>query len=121
VRSAHDGICFDRVEPAFERYVVNPRRSRYEIWSFRHRLRRLFPGRILRLIVAVDAIIVWSANDWANTNRTDAINNSVLNLWFADLPTDNCPAGLVIEFTFFWKEAQRWEGRNYKVAVSESK
>jgi len=121
VRSAHDGICFDRVEPAFQRYVVNPRRSRYEIWNFRHRLRRLFPGRILRLIVAVDAIIVWSANDWANTNRTDAINNSVLNLWFADLPTDNCPAGLVIEFTFFWKEAQRWEGRNYKVAVSESK
>jgi len=28
---------------------------------------------------------------------------------------------LVIEFTFFWKEAQRWEGRNYRVAVSESK
>jgi hypothetical protein len=24
----------------------------------------------------------------------------------------------VIEFIFFWKEAQRWEGRNYSVAVS---
>ena len=24
VRSAHDGVCFDRVEPAFQRYVVNP-------------------------------------------------------------------------------------------------
>jgi len=27
----------------------------------------------------------------------------------------------VIEFTFFWKEAGRWEGRNYSVAVSGPK
>ena len=121
VRSAHDGISFDRVEPAFQRYVIKPVHSRHEIWSFRYQLRRLSHGRTLRLIVAADATIVWSANDWASTNRADAINNSVLNLWFADLPTENCPADLVIEFTFFWKEAQRWEGRNYRVAVSEPK
>ena len=121
VRSAHDGICFDRVEPAFQRYVVNRGRSRYEIWSFRHQLRRMSQGKILRIIVAVDATIVWSANDWASTNRADMTNNSALNLWFADLPTENCPGGLVIEFTFFWKEAQRWEGRNYSVAVSGPK
>ena len=24
VRSRHDGVCFDRVEPAFRRYVVEP-------------------------------------------------------------------------------------------------
>ena len=121
VRSAHDGICFDRVEPAFQRYVVNPGRSRYEIWSFRHQLRRMSQGKILRIIVAVDATIVWSANDWASTNKADMTNNGALNLWFADLPTENCPGGLVIEFTFFWKEAQRWEGRNYSVAVSGPK
>lgn len=121
VRSAHDGICFDRVEPAFQRYVVNPGRSRYEIWTFRHQLRRMSHGRILRIIVAAGAIIVWSANDWASTNRADMTNNSELNLWFADLPTENCPGCLVIEFTFFWKEVQRWEGRNYSVAVSGPK
>ncbi len=121
VRSAHDGICFDRVEPAFQRYVVNRGRSRYEIWSFRHQLRRMSQGKILRIIVAVDATIVWSANDWASTNKADMTNNGALNLWFADLPTENCPGGLVIEFTFFWKEAQRWEGRNYSVAVSGPK
>src|SRR5256886_13020123 len=27
VRSRHDGVCFDRVEPAFQRYVVNPVQS----------------------------------------------------------------------------------------------
>ena len=66
VRSAHDGICFDRVEPAFQRYVVNPVPSRHEICSFRHQLRRLPHGRILRIIVAEDATLVWSANDSYN-------------------------------------------------------
>ena len=51
----------------------------------------------------------------------DATPISALNLWFADLPTEDCPDGSVIEFTFFWKEAQRWEGRNYSVTVSGPK
>jgi glucoamylase len=117
VRSAHDGICFDRVEPAFQRYVVKPVRSRHEIWSFGHLLRRMSPGKILRIIVAAEASIVWSANNWVITNSVDTTNTSTLNLWFADLPTENCPDGAMIEFTLFWKQDKRWEGRNYSVAV----
>ena len=112
VRSAHDGVCFDRVEPAFQRYVAKPVTSRHEIWSFRHPLRRMPPGKI-RLILTADATVVWSANAWTSTNKTDASRVSALNLWFADLPTENFPKGSVIKFTFFWKQAQRWEGRNY--------
>ena len=52
-------------------------------------------GKILRLIVAADATVVWSADDWASTNRVDAAHISALNLWFADLPTENCPDGSV--------------------------
>ncbi len=121
VRSAHDGICFDRVEPAFQRYVVKQVRSRHEIWSFRHPLRRVSPAKILRIIVTAEAAIVWSADYWASTNSVDTANDGTLNLWFADLPTENCSAEVVIEFTFFWKQDQRWEGRNYSVVVSEPK
>jgi hypothetical protein len=38
----------------------------------------------------------------------------------ADLPTAKCQVGSVIEFTFFWKKDQRWEGKNYSVAVTET-
>ena len=117
VRSAHDGVCFDRVEPAFLRYVADPVASRHEIWSFRHPLRRMPPGKILRLILVADATIVWSANAWASTNTADATPISALDVWFADLPTEGSPEGSVIEFTFFWNADQRWEGRNYSVAV----
>ena len=96
---------------------LNPVASRHEIWSFRHPLRRMPAGKILRLILTADATVVWSANAWTSTNKTDAAHISTLNLWFADLPTENCLNGSVIEFTFFWKETQRWEGRNYSVDV----
>src|SRR5512137_1901276 len=121
VRSAHDGVCFDRIGPTFQRYVVNPVKSLHEMWSVRHPILRMPPGQILRLIIAADATIAWSANNWASTNKVDASPVSALNLWFADLPTEGCSDGSVIEFTFFWKEAQRWEGRNYSVAVSAPK
>ena len=121
VRSAHDGVCFDRVEPAFQRYVVKPVKNRHEMWSARHSIRRIAPGQILRLILASDATIDWSADNWASTGKADATHVSALNIWFADLPTKNCPDGSVIEFTFFWKEGRRWEGRNYSVTVSGAK
>lgn len=66
----------------------------------------------------VDATIVWSAQSWTSTNKVDAVPIRTLDLWFADLPTEGSPEGSVIEFTFFWKEVQRWKGRNYSVAVN---
>ncbi len=117
VRSRHDGVCFDRIEPAFQRYVVNPVQSRHEIWSLRHPLRRMRRGKILRILLAAEATIVWSTDDWARTNRTDTIHESGLNLWFADFPTAELPVGSVIAFTCFWKRDQRWEGRNWQVNV----
>lgn len=121
VRSAHDGVCFDRIEPAFQRYVVKPVGSRHEIWSFRHPLRRMASEKILRIIVTAEATIVWSSDGWASKNSVDTTNNSTLNLWFADFPTENCSEGATIEFTFFWKQDQRWEGRNYSVSVNGPK
>ncbi|MEO5713024.1 MAG: glycoside hydrolase family 15 protein [Luteolibacter sp.] len=115
VRSHHDGVCFDRIEPAFQRYVAEPVKSRYEIWSFRHPLRRMPRGKILRIIVAADATVHWASDGWQNTIKIEAVKIDTLNLWFADLPTETLPG--VIEFTFFWKDAGRWEGRNFPVEV----
>ena len=118
VRSRHDGVCFDRVEPAFQGYVANPVKSRHEIWSFRHQIRRIAAGKTLRLITPADAAVVWSTDGWASTNTADLTRNDTLNLWFADVSTEELPRESVIEFTFSWKSAQRWEGKNYSVAVA---
>ncbi|HKX61164.1 MAG TPA: glycoside hydrolase family 15 protein, partial [Verrucomicrobiae bacterium] len=117
VRSRHDGVCFDRVEPAFQRYVVNPVQSRHEIWSLRHPLRRMARGKILRIILAAEATIVWSTDDRAHTNQLDTTQESGLNLWFADFSTAEWPAGSVFQFTCFWKREQRWHDQNWQVSV----
>ena len=119
VRSARDGIPFDRVEPAYDRYVRNPNESRHEIWSFRYQSGEVPTGKILRCVIERDATIVWTTDTWGTTNRTAAARNRTLNLWFADLPTQNCSAGSVIEFTFLWTDAQRWEGTNFSTLVVE--
>ena len=36
----------------------------------------------------------------------------------ADLPARGCSEDTHIEFTFFWKAPQEWEGRNYRVGVT---
>ena len=117
VRSRHDGVCFDRVEPAFQRYVLSPVQSRYDIWTFRHQLRRVSRGKILRIIVATEANIVWSTDNWARTDQSATIHQDELNLWFADFPTADWPIGSVFTFTFFWKGDQRWEDRNWQVNI----
>ncbi len=117
VRSRHDGVCLHRVEPAFQRYVLHPTESNYEIWSLRHPLRRVSRGKILRIILAAQATVVWSTDDGAQTNLVDTIHESRLNLWFADFPTADWPAASVLTFTFFWKRDQRWEGRDWQVSV----
>jgi len=117
VRSRHDGVCFDRVEPAFKRYVVNPVQSRHEIWSLRHPLRRMPRGKILRIIVPAEATIVWSTNDWACTNKSKTFNESGLNLWFVDFPTEDWAVRTVFTFTCLWEQDQRWQGQNWQVEV----
>ncbi len=117
VRSRHDGIGFYRVEPAYQRYVVNPVGNRYEIWSLRHPLRRISRSKILRIILAAEANIVWSTDNWARTDQSATIHQDELNLWFADFPTADWPVGAVFAFTFFWKGEQRWEDRNWQVNI----
>src|SRR5206468_1457925 len=69
VRSRRDGVCFGRIDPVYERYVLDPVQSRYEIWSFRHQLRRIPRGKILRIVNEADATILWSAVGCATQNR----------------------------------------------------
>jgi glucoamylase len=117
VRSRHDGVCFDRVGPAFERYVAHPVQSRHEIWSFRYQMRHMARHKTLRLITAAEATIVWTADHWVTTNQAETIDCDGLSLWFADLSTDQLPGASIVEFTFFWRAAQRWEGRNWQIGI----
>jgi glucoamylase len=120
VRSRHDGVCLACVEPAFQRYVLHPVQSNYEIWTLRYPVRHVARGKILRIIIAAQATVVWSTDGGARTNLLDTIHESRLDLWFADFPTVDWLAGWVLTFTFFWKRDQRWEGRDWQINLLET-
>ena len=117
VRSRHDGVCFHRVDPAYQRYVGNPTPNRFEIWTLRHPI-VVSRGKILRVILAEEASITWSADNWQRTNESQTMHQEELNLWFADFPTVRVADRISTSaFTFFWKRDERWEGRNWPVKL----
>jgi glucoamylase len=118
VRSRRDGVCFDRVDPAHRRYVTQKvRGSPLEVWTFRHQVRRVAAGQKLRIVLPTGATIRWSDDGWASARNAETAHVGSLDLWYADLPARPGAARTALEFTFFWKDAQHWEGRNYSVAL----
>ena len=115
VRSRGDGVVFDRVEPAYQRYVAQPVPSGHEIWSFRHQTRHIPRKKTLRLLTEAPAIVRWSSDAWRNVHDSQTRLSGLPNLFFVDLPTETLPAAAVIEFTFRWPEAEKWEGQNFRV------
>ena len=118
VRSRHDGVCFDHIESAYQRYVVQPVPSRHEIWTLRHGLRRMAHGKILRIILNAEATVVWSQDGWAHTHSLITTREGGLELWFADFATAGMPVDTTFTFTLFWERDRRWEGRNWEVKVA---
>ncbi len=118
VRSRHDGVCFGRIEPAYRRYVTEKAGNAFEIWTLRHRVRRIACGRKLRIILPVSASVHWSADGWKTTNDLET-NAGAPELFHVDLPTDALAPDSRLLFTLYWKDERRWEGADFEVTLTE--
>jgi glucoamylase len=114
VRSYKDGVCFDRIQPVYDRYAVARTGSKIEMWTFAHQLQRIEPGNTLRIITGSAATIHWSFDGWATANDLET-RDVGFGCWFGDLPSEGLEAGTRIVFTFSWKE--RWEGKDFQVGI----
>jgi glucoamylase len=118
LRSLHDGRVFDMPPQTVQRYqkdkVTSPRR----LWRFNQKLRSLPAGRALRIELPAPALIHWTLDGWNTTHDTTTTRNGFgINL--ADLPTMKADEGKHLRFTFYWLEAERWEGTDFEVAVDD--
>ena len=114
VRSHKDGVCFDRIEPVFERYVKNRTVSAMDIWTMAHQVPYIHQGRILRIITAKSSTIHWSGDDWATVNDLVTVDSGI-GCWFGDVPTELLQVGARIVFTFLWSKG--WEGKDFQVMI----
>jgi glucoamylase len=116
VRSRADGVPFDRIAPAYERYVEKRTGSEIEMWTCTHRRARIAAGKTLRVITGRAAVIHWRASSGAGGEVT--ANETALGLWFADLPIAKASAGTEIEFTL---HCGGQEEERHRVSVIETK
>ncbi len=116
-RSLQDGQVFDLPPQTVQRYlkegVVSPRL----VWRFNHKLRSLACGKILRIETLAPALIHWSADGWNTTNDVNT-HDVGLGIHSIDLATEALPEGREIRFTFYWPEANRWEGADFLVRIA---
>jgi glucoamylase len=114
VRSSHDGKCFDRPEPVYQRYAKGRTGSQFEMWSFARQPQRIGRGKTLRLITAAPAKVHWSFDGWKTTTDSE-MRQAGLDCWFVDLPTAKLPDATRLLFTFLWND--RWEGKDFQVLI----
>ena len=116
VRSHKDAVCFDRIEPVYQRYAKAGNVSAIEMWTFAHQLQRIGPGRTLRIITANAATVHWTFDGWATAHDLET-SDTGFGCWFGDLPSAQLEPGARIIFTVWQQE--RWEERDFIVEIEK--
>ena len=114
VRSHKDGVCFDRIEPVYQRYAKGGTLGTIEMWTLAHQLQRIAQGMTLRIITERAATIHWSVDGWATANDL-VTRDAGFGCWFGDVPSDRLEAGARIVFALLWQES--WEGTDFQVGI----
>lgn len=116
-RSLRDGRIFDLPPQTVQRYLVEKTVSPRVAWRFNHKIRSLPLGMDLRIETLAAADIRFSVDDW-QTVQNVSTRDVGLGIHLADVATHGVPAGGAVQFTFYWRQAQRWEGANFCVRVA---
>jgi glucoamylase len=115
--SIQDQRVFDMPEQTVERYINKKSPSPFRIWRFDNQVNEIPSNRILRIEVLADAIIHWTNDDW-NTIEVTETKDTCTGIFLADIPVIQA-SGNQITFTFYWKEPQSWEKRNFEVNIQK--
>ena len=115
-RSFEDGMVFDQPPQTVRRYLVEKVSSIRTSWRFNDQVRTLPRHSLLRVETLAPAVVHWTADGWRHVRQTPTADTT-LGIQIADLDTASIEDG-ELELTFFWPDAQRWEGTNFVVAIS---
>jgi len=117
-RSLLERRVFDMPVQTARRYLEGHVPPALTIWRFNQKCTWLQRGTRLRLEVLVPATIHWSTDHWKHTHDINT-RDSRLGMYVVDLPTDQLPVGSSVQFTFYWRETQKWEGTDFAANVLE--
>ncbi len=112
LRSALDGKIFEMPEIVRSRYVDHLKPSSFIFWQFNHKRRHFYPDDMtLRIVVSEPAQCVFTTDEW-QSQQTKEMVDSNLGLYYVDVALTGIN---MVEFTFYWPLAHRWENQNYRL------
>lgn len=115
LRSASDGKVFDLIPEVADRYLHHRNNTAWEVWKFNRRIKSVQAGTTLRIKASAPFKLRWSQDYWRTVRETPA-QGTALNIHFVDIPVSQTQKEPIL-FTFYWNEPERWEGRDFAVAV----
>jgi glucoamylase len=104
----------DIVMPARRRYTEGPAQEPPFIWSHKHQITRIAPGRRLRVQLPRPGAVHYTFNNWQSFQEVEAIDTT-LGVWVAEVPCNRLPDGS--EFSWTAHYVTGWEGRNFSLTV----
>jgi glucoamylase len=115
-RSLLDGAVFDLPPQTVQRYLVRKTTSPFTSWRFNNKIRAMKAGKMLRIEVITPAVIHWSMDKWKTVQEMPTRNSGV-DIQIADLPTQDLLPSAIIDFTFYWPDANHWEDQNFVIQI----
>ncbi len=116
VRSLEEGDVFDAPPQTVMRYIKETHPASFAMWRFNHKIKSIPRGVRLRIELPVSATVHWSADGWKHTHDTDTADTHI-GMHVADLPASELNQAREILFTFYWKQSENWEGKDFSVSV----
>ncbi|MBI3973470.1 MAG: glucan 1,4-alpha-glucosidase [Chloroflexi bacterium] len=119
LRSRRDGQVFDRIPEMHDRYAVQRTHSDRVIWKFNHKVRAIRADQRLRIETDAPAFLHWTRDNWTTAQHDPLAEVAPgTGIYAIEFPPFAFTVGRALAFTFYWPEADRWEGRDFVVAVT---
>jgi glucoamylase len=116
LRSVSDGKPFDLIPQVRDRYITDRSKSgRVEFWKQNYRLHHATKGSTLRIQIPSEFLLHWSLDNWTTRNDSKSTPTS-LGVDYVDIDIPSTQAQPIV-FTIYYPSINRWEGRDYSVAV----
>jgi glucoamylase len=106
---------FDMSLHAQERYIKNKVTSPFAVWRFSWPCENIPKNKKLRIEVMAEAVVHWSLDNWKTAKETET-HDTKLGIHVADMDLKKADSE-EIQFTFFWKKANHWENKNFKIPI----
>lgn len=111
LRSQETGHVFEQYAPVAERFADFHGSTR-EFWQFNHQIQNWNSGtEVIRVVTLAPARLTFSLDEWQSAQEA-TLNATGLGCFYTDIPLGKTTS---LEFTFYWTEAQHWEGKNFRI------